>query len=124
MDFPYTHPNYHVTREIHVPNVTGIASTSVRKFHMFLAAKLKAVHGIVLTAGTNASAGFDILVGTASVGEIVFGTNTAGVVAHSAVMNADIPKDGLIDIKGKADSATLVASLVVEYVNTPASDES
>lgn len=115
----YDSANYTVRREINEPNVAGVASTSLRKFHMFQAAKLKAVHALIVTAGTNTDAGIDIYVGTASVGAITLGTDTAGTVKHSATLNTLVPANGLIEIKGKATSATLVASLVIEYHVTP-----
>jgi hypothetical protein len=111
----YADANPNIVREIHCSKVLGIADTSVDKFHFFQKAKLKAVHGTVVVAGTNAVAGFDILVGTTSVGGITFGTTTAGSTATSGAINAAIPANGHIDVKGKATSATLVASLCLEY---------
>ena len=120
----YDSPNYLIRREHRESNVTGVASTSVRKILMFQAAKLKKVHALVVTAGTNTAAGFDILVGTTSVGEVTLGTNTAGYSASSALLNADVPAMGVIDLKGKANSATLVASFSVEHEVDPSAVES
>lgn len=123
-DHAYNHPNYAITRQLLTGNLTGADAASINKFHFFLAAKLKAVHGTVVTAGTDTAAAFDVYVGTASVGSLAFGTNTAGVQKHTAVLDAAVPQNGVVEIKGKANSATLVASLCLEYEVTPSADES
>lgn len=110
----YDNANSTVRREINQPNVAGAASASMAKFLIFQKSRLKKVHAMVVTAGTNASAGFDILVGTTSVGAITFGTDTAGTTYSSALLDADIPALGYVDIKGKANSATAVVSLDLE----------
>lgn len=123
-DHAYNHPNYQITRQLLTGPLAGADAASIAKYHMFLAAKLKAVHGTVVTAGTDTAAAFDIYVGTASVGSLAFGTATAGSQAHTAVLDAAIPQNGVLEVKGKANSATLVASLCAEYEVTPTADES
>lgn len=110
----YDHPNALITREIHVNNVTGIATTSIQKVLIFQKSKLKAVHSYVITAGTNDAAGVDILIGTTSVGAITHGTDTAGSVNTSGAINSDVAANTIIDIKGKATSATMVNSYTIE----------
>ncbi len=111
----YDNAAHNIRREINVPNVTGIASTTVRKVLMFQKSRIKKVHGMVVTAGTNDVAGFDILNGTTSVGAITFGTATAGSTFSSGAIDSTVEALGHLDIKGKATSATLVASLVIEH---------
>jgi hypothetical protein len=111
----YDAPGAQVRHEIFVPNLVGQASASLQKYHMFQATRLKAVHALIVTAGTNTGAGFDVYVGTASVGAVVCGTNTAGVIVDSGLIDAVVPAKGLIEIKGKPNSATLVASLTIEH---------
>lgn len=115
----YDNQEFQQRREAHLGNVTGAAAASLNKYMFFQAAKLKKVHGMVTTAGTHTAAAFDIYVGTASVGSLAFGTNTAGVVVHSAALNTTIPANGYVELKGPANSATLVASVVLEYEVTP-----
>lgn len=121
----YSDPNNTVRREERINNLTGIASTTVQRLQILQRGKLKSAAALINTAGTNAVAGFDIFVGTTSVGAIICGTNTAGVTVKSGAINATIPQDGFIDIRGRATSATLNASLVLEYevlhdsTNTP-----
>lgn len=110
----YDSPNCLVRREIHVNNLTGIASTTMQKILFFQKTRIKAVHALVVTAGTNASAGVDIYNGTTSVGAITHGTNTAGSVTTSDVINSDISANGFLDIRGKANSATMVNSYTIE----------
>ena len=111
----YDHPNAVVRRETHVVNRTGIASATHTKVLFFQKAKLIAVHSLVTTAGTNASAGDDIYIGTTSVGAITQGTDAANTVNTSGAINSDISANSYVDIRGKANSATKVNSYVLEY---------
>lgn len=117
----YDHQNRAV-REYTMNNVLGIASTTITKFHNYAAGTLKRVSALVVTAGTNASAGVDIYVGTTSVGAITVGTNTAGSVANSGVIDAAIDASSVIDIRGKATSATMVLSFCAVVEPTVAAD--
>ena len=109
----YADANYNVKLENHVNNLTGIASTSMVKVQAFQKSKLLGIKSLVVTAGTNASAGVDIYVGTTSVGAITHGTSTAGTVQTSGALNVDVPIDTVIELKGKANSATMVNSYVI-----------
>lgn len=111
----YSEPNSTLRREINAPNITGAASASMAKFHMLQKTKLKSVSALVVTAGTHASAGIDIYNGTTSVGAITLGTSTAGSVAVSGAINATVADSSFIELKGKANSATLVASFAIEH---------
>lgn len=114
----YDHPTHQVRQEKVVTNVTGIASATMFKVPFFQAAKLKAVHSLVVTAGTNAAAGVDIYVGTTSVGAITHGTDAALTFETSGALDVVIPAQGYVDIRGKATSATMVNSYVIEYHTT------
>lgn len=111
----YDTPNALIRQESRINNLTGIASTSMTKSLFFQKTKLKKVHAICITAGTNGSAGVDIYVGTTSVGALTFGTDTAGSTYSSAALNVDVPALGFVELKGKANSATMVHSYVFEH---------
>ena len=115
----YDDADFVIRREYQIPNVTGIASTMMRRAYFFQAARLKKVHALTVTAGTNDAAGVDILVGTTSVGSLTFGTETAGSLKHSALLDSTIPANGFVEIKGLANSATMVHSYALEYEVTP-----
>lgn len=115
----YDHPNCVVRREKTANNVTGIASTTFQKILFFQKAKLKAVHSLVVTAGTNAAAGVDIYVGTTSVGAITHGTDAANSFNTSGELNIEIAAQSYVDLRGKANSATMVNSYVIEYEVLP-----
>lgn len=115
----YDHPNCTVRREIHVNNVTGIASTMFQRILMHQAFKLKAVHSLVVVAGTNDAAGVDILIGTTSVGALTHGTDTAGSINTSGTINSTGTANDYIELKGKATSATMVNSYSIEYEVLP-----
>lgn len=110
----YDDANSSIRREAKTGLITGIASTMFARFLYFQKTRVKKVHALVTTAGTNAVAGFDILNGTTSVGEIVVGTNTAGSIVSSGLLNTDIAALGFLEFKGKATSATMVLSCVIE----------
>lgn len=101
-------------RYIDAGHLTGAASASMRKFPQYRAALLKRAQATIITAGTHASAAFDIYSGTTSVGSLAVGTNTAGVTVSSGTINAQIAADSYIEVKGKADSATCVAAIQFE----------
>jgi hypothetical protein len=115
MGTTYTDPNAVQRREINVANLAGAAGASMAKFLMFQKTKLKKVHCLVVTAGTNAAAQVDIFNGTTSVGSIVVGTNTAGSVLHSGALDSDVTDNGLIELKGAANTATFVGSFAIEH---------
>lgn len=115
----YDSPNYVVRQEERINNLTGIASTMMARAQFFQKARLKKVHALAIVAGTNDSAGVDILVGTTSVGAITIGTTAAGATYSSSALNAEIPALGYVEIKGKANSATMVDSYVLEYEVLP-----
>jgi hypothetical protein len=90
---------------------TGAASATINKFYRYRATVLKAVHAVIVTAGTNASAKFDIYNGTTSVGTLAVGTNTAGSVVTATAINASVPAGSFIELKGAANSATAQAAV-------------
>lgn len=120
----YDHPNNVVRREVITGHITGAAGASMQKFQFFQAAKLRKVHAQVVTAGTNAAAAVDVYVGTVSVGSLAFGTNTAGTILHTAALNTTIPQNGYVELKGIANSATLVGAFNLEYDVTHDSTQS
>lgn len=115
----YDHANCIVRRETHVPNRTGIASATHTKVMFFQKAKIKAVHSLVVTAGTNAAAGDDIYNGTTSVGAITQGTDAANTSHTSGVLDVTVAANSYIDLRGKATSATKVISYAIEYEVLP-----
>lgn len=111
----YDDPSATITREIHTGTLTGVASAAITKYKLFQKATLKKVHTTIDTAGTNAAAGFDIYVGTTSVGAVTLGTNTAGTEVASSTLNAAVPAGGVIELRGKANSATMKFTASLEY---------
>lgn len=113
----YNDPNYTVRRE-EMGVAGGAATTEYAKFRVFQAARLKKVHAIVVTAGTVTGHGLDVYSGTTSIGTIALSTNTAGYVAHSALLDATVASMGQVSVKTLAD-ATGVAHVIYEYHMTP-----
>ncbi len=109
----------HAIQTINPGHLTGAASASMQKFHMWRSTILKRVTAMVVTAGTNASAAVDVYVGTTSVASLVFGTSTAGSVIDSGAIDVDIPAQGYIELKGIANSATLVGAFQIQHQLDP-----
>ena len=99
---------------INTGHITGSASASMQKFLMYRSTILKRVSALVVTAGTNTAAAVDVYVGTASVGSLAFGTNTAGSVLDTGLLNIDVPAQGVIELKGAATSSTLVGAFQMQ----------
>lgn len=111
----YNHPQY-VTRQfqnMYVP--AGSASASIRKWPIHCDTKIKRISGIVNVAGTNAAAGYDIYNGTTSIGAITFGTNSAGSFVAGLTQDIALSSGGFLDIRTKANSATLAVDLNIEF---------
>lgn len=116
MSVGYTDPDRIIEREHFAHSVGGAATTEYAKFRSFCAAKLLRVKAAVKTAGTNAGHGYDIYVGTSSVGTIALGTGAAGVTG-TATLNTDVPADTSVSVKSLVD-ATGLADITFEYQRT------
>jgi len=109
------HPNHEVRREeLSDQEAGGAATTEYSKFWSFQKMKLKAAHAVVTTAGTSTAHGFDVYVGTTSVGSITLGTTAAGGNASSALLNQEVAALGQVSVKSLAD-ATGKARIIYEY---------
>ena len=111
----YQDPAYQGSVEKSFGNTAGAASASVLRYAQFQKAKLKKVHAVINVAGTNAAAAADVYIGTASVGTIVLGINTAGAFLSSAAINADVAQGSLVELRGIANSATVNFSPTFEF---------
>jgi len=111
----YDDPNPVVRREeMSDQEAGGAATTEYSKFHHFQKYKLKAAHAVVTTAGTTTAHGFDVYVGTTSVGSITLGTSAAGVGASSGALDQAVAAYGQVSVKSLAD-ATGKARIIYEY---------
>jgi len=121
----YDNPVYRArySAPINLPAVA--ASTTNAKFIAFAAMKIKSIRANINIAGTATTAGYDILNGTTSIGELACGTSAAGSVIAAILptaANGTLAENGFIEIKTKAASATLASSAMVEYELTPGAD--
>lgn len=115
----YDQPTY-TTRQSAPINLNAVAaSVSAGKFVAFTAMKIKSVNAMVNIAGTATAAGYDLLNGTTSVAEFLAGTGAAGTLLTAVASDITLTSGGYLDIKTKAVSATLAASVMIEYEITP-----
>lgn len=110
----YDAPNYAVRREHCCPPTTAGATTKGSKFAQFQAFRLKRAHARVMTAGTNAGHGYDIYVGTTSVGTISLGTSGTNVTASSGTLTNTVTSLQEVSANSLVD-ATGVAQIIYEY---------
>lgn len=115
----YDHPTYTARKAAPLAVPAVAASVSAGKFVAFTDMKIKSIQAIVNIAGTATAAGYDIYNGTSSIAAFVAGTNAAGSVLTAITTDITLASAGYVDVKTKADSATLAASLMIEYEIVP-----
>lgn len=119
----YDSPDFLIRREQCCPPTSAGATTKGSKFRHFQAIKLVRAHAAVMTAGTTTAHGYNIFVGTTSVGAITLGTSGTNVSASSALLNVNVAAMEEVSANSLAD-ATGVAQIVYEYEVRPDSVES
>lgn len=115
----YDHPTYLARHQVPVPVPAVAASTTAFRFLALAKMRVKSVNAIVRVAGTNAAAGWDLLNGTTSVAAITAGTNTASTVLTAVSTDIDVTAGSYLEIKTKANSATLTGDFYIEYEILP-----
>lgn len=123
----YSDASPQVRREAFPGEAGGAATTEYSKFRSFQQIKLKNVHAIVTTAGTNAAHGFDVFHGTTSIGSIVLGVGAAGTLASlvpaaTGGLNRIIASAEQVSVKSKADIVGK-AHIIFEYHTQHDSDQ-
>lgn len=114
----YDDPDFTIRREHCCPPTTAGATTEGAKFRQYQKFLLKRAHAAVITAGTATTHGYDVYVGTTSVGTIALGTSGTNVSASSAVLNQSVSALQQVSVKSLAD-ATGVAQIVYEFETQP-----
>jgi hypothetical protein len=111
----YDNPNATIRREDSFLSVAGAAGVSCR-FVTYQAKRLKAVHAMVVTAGSSNSPGHALTIknGTTSIGLLALGTQTAGALVSVTGLNASVASLGLLSMTNGTD-ATGVALVTYEY---------
>jgi hypothetical protein len=118
----YDHPQYvaHQLTPIRLPATA--ASTAILKFPAHVDMKVKRISAVIAVAGTNASAGYDVFNGTTSVGTIITGTAAAGTFNAGLTQDIVVSSGSFLEFRTKANSATLVADVAVEFVPVAGAD--
>ncbi|MGE0706096.1 MAG: hypothetical protein AB7I50_23340 [Vicinamibacterales bacterium] len=113
----YDHPNFLVRREAHQKTVAG--NGAVKTFRHYQKMRLKALHSIVVTAGTSDSPGNALTIkhGTTSIGAVALGTATAGVT-FTNTFNLDVDSLALLSVTNGTD-ASGVADIIWEFEVLP-----
>lgn len=111
----YDNPNALVRRDANFLSVAGNGTVGGR-FWTFQKRRLKAVHALVVTAGTSTSPGHALTIknGTTSIGLLALGTQTAGSIVSATGLDASVPASTLLSVTNGTD-ATGVANVTYEY---------
>lgn len=112
MSVGYDAPDRTIEREKHI-EAGGAATTAYGKFRSLFAAKLTRVKAWVTTQGTAVGHGFDVYVGTTSVGTIPLGTSAAETAVEVA-LNVAAPAGSQVSVKSLADIVGK-ADVTIEY---------
>lgn len=118
----YDHPTYIVRQATALSLPAVAASISAGKFVAFTAMKVKGISTMVNIAGTATGAGYNFYNGTTSVGAVTLGTSAAGTEGTRFETSVTLASGGYLDIKTKADSATMAASALIEFEIIPGAD--
>lgn len=115
----YDSPNSSVRREWYGATAAGSGTVGV-KFRTFQAAKLMAVHAIVLVAGTSTSPGHALTIkhGTTSIGLLAMGTATAGSVVSNVAVDETLAAFDQVSVTNGTD-VTGTAEVIYEYQVSP-----
>lgn len=116
----YEHPDVNIRRAITFcgAEAGGAATTTYQRTPTLFKGRLRRVSAVVTTAGTTAVHGFDVFVGTLSVGAITIDTSAAGSVLVSSDLSAAVAAGDHIAVKSKTD-ATGKANFIAEFECTP-----
>lgn len=104
-DRPYTDPAYHVPQLASFPAEAGGASAGIySRIAPVAAGKIRNVSLVVTVAGTTTGNGFDIMLGTTSIGNVTLGTQAAGAVGTSGDLNTAVAVGQVLALRASADT--------------------
>jgi hypothetical protein len=90
---PYSDPTFNASHSLGLgritPTASGAAAEVVGQHRFFTAVKVLEVRAIVKVAGKGNTSGFDILKGTSSIGQCLFGTQAAASVVDASLTDTD-----------------------------------
>lgn len=105
-DRPYTDPAYQARQQVNFPDEAGGgATTTYSRWVAMAAGKIRNVALAATVIGTTTAHGFDIMVGTTSIGAISLGTSAVGSTATSGDLNYAVSAGQVVSLKSKADTA-------------------
>lgn len=108
----YDHPNFTIRREYTAPTVAGAGVVSAR-FATFQRIKVKALHAVVLIAGTATNNGLTVMHGTKTLAVVVIGTTPVG--GHvTALVQESVEEFGVLNCTNGADTQC-VCQVIYEY---------
>lgn len=117
-DRPYTDPAYRARHNIPLAEAGGAATTVYGRVMAMGAGKIRNVGVWATVAGTTTAHGFDIVVGTTSIGSVTLSTNAALSSATTGDLAYAVTAGQIIGLKSKAD-ATGKAMASIEFEFTP-----
>jgi len=118
-DQSYSNPRWAASHELALgritPTVSGDAAEVVARHAFFTNVKVLELRAQMMVAGKGDTSGFDVYKGTASIGQILFGTNTAGSTIDASLTDTDFDADAVLSLQNIVATDTGSAFVTAVY---------
>lgn len=102
-DESYSNARFAVSHELNlghiVPTVSGAAAEVVARHAFFTNVKVLEMRAVMQVAGKGDTSGFDVYSGTSSIGQILFGTATAGSTKDASLTDTEFDADDVLSLQ-------------------------
>lgn len=97
------------------PTVSGDAAEVVARHAFFTNVKVLELRASMMVAGKADTSGFDVYKGTSSIGQILFGTATAGATVDASLTDTDFDADDVLSLQNIVATDTGSACVQAVY---------
>lgn len=115
----YSDPRYDAAGKLSLgritPTVNGAAAEVIARFRSFTKIKLQEIRACVMVPGKADTSAFGVYKGTASIGAITLGTNTAGSVIDASLTDTDFEATDDLSLKNVVATDTGSAFVFLQY---------
>lgn len=113
----YDDPKYGAKHTVYLGELglNATANSVKAALKAFSKMKLQEARGYVTAAGTADASGWNILKGTASIGKLTIGTNTAGQFIDASLTDAEIANDGDFYLQNANSDTQGTAMVALEF---------
>lgn len=118
-DESYSNPRFAGSHELALgkitPTVNGAAGEVIARHKFFTNVKVLELRAQMMVAGKGATSGFDVFKGTASIGQILFGTQTAGSSVDASLTDTDFATTEILSLQNIVATDTGSAFVTAIY---------